>query len=400
MLIQLSVDNFRSFGSTETFSMVPDVKYKGHLVGNDSRYHLLPSAVFYGANASGKSNFLKAFSFMQSAVLNRSRVSLSTDPFLHDPFLLSKETEDASSSFEIVFVAKGVKYRYGFDADRTMVYSEWLFADSKGQEAKLFFRDVPSNTFYINPTKFKEGKNLKCLPNWLFLWKCNQENGPISKIIMEWFANINILDGMVPSFYTNYTKAKMNDPAYLSAYVEHVRRADLSIEQIQLDKKSGDRITTLHKKFGPDGQAVGERIFDLIQQESLGTQKFLFVLAPIIDTLENGRILLIDEFDASLHPLLSAELVKMFNDPSINTNNAQLVFTSHDTNLLGMDLFDYCQIWFAEKDASEQTHIKSLSSYLGVNKRKKIDEQYLRGVFGAIPNIVDFLDKGVACRKG
>jgi len=146
----------------------------------------------------------------------------------------------------------------------------------------------------------------------------------------------------------------------------------------------------MHNKFNSDGKQIGTTFFDLENQESLGTQKFLFVLSPIIDTLENGRILIIDEFDASLHPLISAELVKMFNDPQINKNNAQLIFTSHDTNLLGMDIFDYCQIWFAEKDNIEQTHIKSLSSYLGVNKRKKIDEQYLKGIFGAIPNIINF----------
>lgn len=392
MLIQFTVDNYRSIGNTEYFSMIPDTKYKRHLIGENTRFKLLPSAVFYGANASGKSNFLKAFAFMQDIVLNRCKVNLSSDFLWHDPFLLSDETESSSSSFEIIFVVNDVKYRYGFDADQKNVYSEWLFADSKGQEAKLFFRDAATNTFYVNPEKFKEGKNLKCLNNWLFLWKCNQEDGPISKEIINWFFNVNFLDGMHPSSYTNYTKWKMKNPAYRSLIEKNICRADLSIKQLELEfkKELGDRIKSMHNKFNSDGKQIGTTFFDLENQESLGTQKFLFVLSPIIDTLENGRILIIDEFDASLHPLISAELVKMFNDPQINKNNAQLIFTSHDTNLLGMDIFDYCQIWFAEKDNIEQTHIKSLSSYLGVNKRKKIDEQYLKGIFGAIPNIINF----------
>lgn len=394
MLVQFTVDNFRSFGSTEVFSMVPDTKYRGFRIGEEGRFKLLPSSVFYGANASGKSNFLRALSFMKGIVLNHCNVKQSTDFLWHDPFLLSEDTEGASSSFEVVFIVNGVKYRYGFDADRTTVYSEWLFADTKGQEARLFYRDVASDTFYVNPDKFKEGKNLKCLPNWLFLWKCDQENGEISKQILAWFNNLNRLDGMKPSDYVNYTKNQMLNQQNLAAIENIVRRADLSIENVKpdFDENKNLRIITVHKKLKANGEIAGTRPFDLDFQESEGTKKFFSISAPLLDTLVNGRILLIDELDASLHPLLSAELVSMFNDPNVNRNNAQLIFTSHDTNLLGMSIFENCQIWFAEKDSNQQTHINSLSNYLGVNKRKKVDEQYLQGVFGAIPNILSFVD--------
>lgn len=394
MLVQFTVDNFRSFGGTEVFSMVPDTKYKGFRIGGEGRFKLLPSSVFYGANASGKSNFLRALSFMKGIVLNHCNVKQSTDFLWHDPFLLSEDTEGASSSFEVVFIVNGVKYRYGFDADRTTVYSEWLFADTKGQEARLFYRDVASDTFYVNPDKFKEGKNLKCLPNWLFLWKCDQENGEISKQILAWFNNLNRLDGMNPSDYVSYTKNQMLNQQNLAAIENIVRRADLSIENVKpdFDENKNLRIITVHKKLKANGEIAGTRPFDLDFQESEGTKKFFSISAPLLDTLVNGRILLIDELDASLHPLLSAELVSMFNDPNVNRNNAQLIFTSHDTNLLGMSIFENCQIWFAEKDSNQQTHINSLSNYLGVNKRKKVDEQYLQGVFGAIPNILSFVD--------
>lgn len=395
MLIEFSVDNFRSFEGTETFSMVPDTKYRKHLIGKETRFKLLPSAVFYGANASGKSNFLKAFDFMRQIVLNRCNVHNSTDHLFYDPFLLSDDTENSSSSFQVIFVLNDVKYRYGFDADETTVYSEWLFEDIKGQEAKLFFRDKSTNTFYVNPDRFKEGKNLKCLDNWLFLWKCDLEAGPKSKAIMKWFYDVNLLDGMKSSRYTDFTKYKMENNDYRSLIENKIHKADLSIESFELEKDENGKIhiKSLHKKFNAAGEFIGNKHFDFEERESLGSQKFLFILSPIIDTLENGKILLIDEFDASLHPLICAELVKMFNNPELNKNNAQLIFTSHDTNLLNADIFDYCQIWFAEKDCVGRTHIKSLSSYFGVNKRKKIDEQYLKGIFGAIPNVDDFSEE-------
>ena len=388
MLVQFTVDNYRSIGGTASFSMMPDSKYKGHLVGND-RFKLLPSSVFFGANASGKSNFLKALWFMKSIVLNRCDVKQSTDLLWHDPFLLSQETENASSSFEVIFVFEGVKYRYGFDADRTTVYSEWLFADTKGQEAKLFYRDAEKDIFYINPDKFKEGKNLKCLPNWLFIWKCDQENGQTSKKILEWFNNLNSLDGMSPNNYTNYTKSRMQEERYRQAIENIVKRADLSIENVVYDNNEdpSHRIKTIHSILDKAGKVVGNRAFDLDFQESLGTRNFFSISAPILDSLQNGKILVIDELDASLHPLLSAELVRLFSNPLINKNNAQLIFATHDTNLLGLDLFEPCQIWFAEKDENKQTRICSLANYKGVNKRKKFDVQYLQGLFGAIPYI-------------
>lgn len=396
MLIQFTVDNFRSLGATETFSMVPDKKYTGTRIGSSGRFQLLPSVVFYGANASGKSNVLRALSFMKAIVLNRCKVNLSTDHLWHDPFLLSTETENASTSFEVIFALNDVKYRYGFDIDRTTVYSEWLFADTKGQEAKLFFRDVESDTFYVNSEKFKEGKGLKCLSNWLFLWKCNQEDGEISKQILSWFSNLNFIDGTTPNEYKDYTINQMRNPNIHAVVEKIIRGADLSIKNVQLrtDNESKIHIKTIHDKWNENGDVDGYQDFDMDFHESLGTKKFFSISAPILDTLANGRILLIDELDSSLHPLLSARLVKLFNDPHINVNNAQLVFTSHDTNLLAAGLFENCQIWFTEKDQYMRTHIQSLSSYLGVNKRKGVEEQYLQGVFGAIPNIQDFSIKG------
>ena len=152
MLLQFSVNNYKSIKDTITFSMATSSKDEGNSF-HVRKYELLKSAVIYGANASGKSNFLKAMSFMSSIVLNKSKVIQSTDKLPHIPFRLSTETQDSSSTFEIVCFINEVKYRYGFELDATTVYSEWLYADEKGKESKLFYREVEEE-HYVNINKF------------------------------------------------------------------------------------------------------------------------------------------------------------------------------------------------------------------------------------------------------
>jgi len=417
MLIQFTINNYRSIKDTLTFSMVSGRKNKGFCF-KERNLKLLPSAVLYGANASGKSNILMAFRFMRSMVLNSHKVVQSTDTLLHDPFLLSSETEDSSSSFEVVFLQKGVKYRYGFEADATTVYSEWLFADTNGKEAKLFSRDAKDDEFYVNQEKFKEGKGLKVLPNSLFIWKCDQEGGPVSKEILDWFKKVKYLDGMKSSKYLTYSFNKMYDADFRAEIVKLVKAADLGIQDINVEKKEVPAssliddlslpsklkeaimsstsplmeigIRTVHGKTDAEGRIFGTSEFDLQSKESKGTQKFFCLSAPFIETLKNGGVLVVDELDASLHPMLTMALASLFGQKNINTSNAQLIFATHDTNLLRMSLFDRSQIWFVEKDPIEGTHVASLSEYKDVRATADIGKMYIQGKFGAIPYVGDF----------
>lgn len=417
MLIQFTIDNYRSIKNTLTFSMVSGRKNK-EFCFEERNLRLLPSAVLYGANASGKSNILMAFRFMRSMVLNSHKVVQSTDTLLHDPFRLSSETEVASSSFEAVFLQKGVKYRYGFEADATTVYSEWLFADTNGKEAKLFFRDAKDDEFYVNPEKFKEGKGLKVLPNSLFIWKCDQEGGSVSREILDWFKKVKYLDGMKSSKYLTYTFNKMYDADFRAEIVKLVKSADLGIQDINVEKSevpasavidglplpdnvkeaiksSASPLTeigikTVHGKTDASGHVSGTSEFDLQSMESKGTQKFFCLSAPFLETLRNGGVLIVDELDASLHPMLTMALVSLFAQRSLNKNNAQLIFATHDTNLLRMSMFDRSQIWFVEKDLVEGTHVASLSEYKNVRATADIGKMYIQGKFGAVPYVGDF----------
>ncbi len=396
MLVQFEVNNFASIKDTVTFSLNAGKKDTHSFPVR--KYDLLQSVVLYGANASGKSNLLKAMNMMASLVLNKNKVSSSVDQLEHQPFLLNSETETASTSFEMVFIVDDIIYRYGFEYDSQTVYAEWLFADEKGTEAKLFYRDI-DDKFYVNPTKFKEGKGLedRTLENHLFLWKCDSENGKISKKIIRWFFQLTMIDGL-DNRGQNATN-KLEDTSFKKNILELVKVADLGILDIETKEEddifaifNGVKETiTIHKKFDKDNNPIGDVEFSLKKNESLGTRKFFAVSSPILDTLEHGKILIIDELDASLHPLLTMHLIKMFHNKELNKKNAQLIFATHDTNLLQDDLLCRDQVWFAEKDKYGATDIYSLLEYkVKTRKDSNKEKLYLQGRYGAIPYIGEF----------
>ncbi|MEA2029186.1 MAG: AAA family ATPase, partial [Campylobacterota bacterium] len=245
MLLEFSVNNFKSIKDTITFSMATSSKDSGNSFNiRNYNYELLNSAIFYGANASGKSNILKAMAFMRMLVLNKPKIFQSVDKLPHEPFKLNNETEDSSTTFEIVFFIDEIKYRYGFENDRDNVYSEWLYADEKGKEAKLFYRDSEEDD-YINPNKFKEGyvffdnsaKKIKVSQNQLFIWKCDQNDGEIAKSIFQWFIRLNLIDGMEYDSFINYTMKQMENDTFRQLMVALVKTADIGIEDIILSEE-------------------------------------------------------------------------------------------------------------------------------------------------------------------
>jgi len=423
MLVEFTVNNFKSIKDTVKFSMLTSSKDEGNCF-EKRKYNLLKSAILYGANASGKSNFLRAMAFMSKLVLNKYKIIQSTDKLPHEPFRLSTETEDSSSSFEIVFFIDDIKYRYGFEIDNELVYSEWLYADEKGKEAKLFYRDVEEKE-YVNPNKFVEGyklfdkkdEKINVSPNQLFIWKCdNEKDGVISKSILNWFNQFNMIDGMDHTGYINFTMKKMENEEFKDKIIELVKTADIGIDDIQVEeedvplevieklqlpeflkdemiKEGGVKsitLNTLHQKFDSNDNVVDNVIFELEKEESKGTRKFFAMSAPILDTLKNGKVLIIDELDASLHPILTQHLIKLFHDENVNKNNAQLIFATHDTNLLKKTIFRRDQIWLSEKDKYGSTDLYSLAQFKNVRKNEDFEKQYIHGKYGAIPYLGKF----------
>ena len=436
MLIEFSVNNFLSFNEAVTLSMVAANPVKEHREDNvflANRYHLLKSAVIYGANASGKSNLLKAMRFMKWFVLNSSKESQADEPINVTPFKLNPATKNKPSLFEIVFLNNGAKYRYGFQVDKNRITAEWLFRANKVKEFPLFLRqDDGIEVMRI----FKEGKGLeiKTRDNALFLSVCAQFNGEISIQLMRWFrTNFNHISGITDREYAGFTVDMLMKNRYREKIVDFLKIADVGIDDVKIvkikessyfrefkklfekltdeeqkkfleksppeepeisKKLESSELITKHTIYDSKKKAAGVEYFDFDKEESEGTKKYLRLAGPIIDTLLRGAILIVDELDARLHPSLTRAIVKLFNSKETNANNAQLIFATHDTNILSSEMFRRDQIWFTEKKNDQSTDLYSLVEFKLANGKVRndasLEKNYLRGRYGAIPVLGNF----------
>ncbi len=417
MLIEFRVGNYRSFKEIATFSMVAAniVSKDKSLDENnvftvDDDLTLLKTAAIYGANASGKSNLAKALGFMRWFIINSSKDTQTSEQIEVERFKLSDSTDSEPSFFEIVFFMNQKKYRYGFEANRNEVVSEWLFYVPKLRETKLFERKADS--FTIAKIYKADGIQQKTRSNALFLSVSAQFNVGIAESILTFFGkNINLISGLDDEGYRGYTIKCLQDNKNRDSILNFLKKLSLGFDEIQLEEhafnveslpreipdeikrfilKNSDggkatSVQTLHKKFNEEGVFISSELFD-INDESEGTQKIFSLAGPFLDTLKNGKVLIIDEFDARLHPKLSLAIVEMFNSRDGNPNNAQLVFMTHDTNLLSNKLFRRDQVWFTEKNRYGSTSVYSLVEYK-VRNDASFESDYIKGKYGAIPYI-------------
>lgn len=428
MLIEFSVGNYRSFKEKVTFSMVAaNITAKDKQLDENNVYRvnksleLVKSAAIYGANASGKSNLAKAIGFMKWFMVNSSKETQSTDEINVERFRLNKETEEKPSFFEIAFLLNGKKYRYGFETTTERIVSEWLFYVPKSRETKLFERE--GQKVYL-PNKSYGGEEIEQLTkltreNALFLSVCAQFNVDIAETILNWLTtNLKILSASDNNGYLGYTLNCFKEKKNQDEIIQLVKKLDLSIHDIEVEEISDDllpeslleiikkfnngkekttaksvkttvtSVRTKHKKFDEQGNYISDEIFNLGSEESEGTQKLFALAGPLFDVLKKGKILIVDELDARLHPLISRAIVEMFNSNKTNSNNAQLIFMTHDTNLLNNKLFRRDQIWFTEKNRVGATCLYSLVEYK-IRNDASFESDYIRGKYGAIPYIGD-----------
>lgn len=376
----------------------------------DDDLTLLKSAAIYGANASGKSNLAKALNFMKWFMINSSKETQSTEEINVERFRLSAETENKPSFFEIVFLLQGQKYRYGFEATPNEVVSEWLFYVPKLRETKLFEREY--NKITTSKTYKAEGIPQKTRHNALFLSVSAQFNVTIAEKILHWLTqNLKIISGLDDRGYFAYTVQCILENESKEDILKLIRNLDLGITNISVEqidvaidnlpneipdelkklivKSTGAKFTsvnTIHEKFDSDGNHISVERFDLEEQESEGTKKVFALAGPLVDILNNGKVMVLDELDARLHPLISLAIVKLFNSSETNPNNAQLIFMTHDTNLLTNKLFRRDQIWFTEKNRYGATDLYSLAEYK-VRNDASFESDYIKGRYGAIPYI-------------
>ncbi|WP_461246562.1 AAA family ATPase [Treponema sp. R6D11] len=416
MIVEFTVENYRSFKEKRTFSLI-STKDKELSESNtfkvNKNLHLLKSAVLYGANASGKSNFFEALVFFLRFSVLSGPHNQTEDPIDTEPFTLSKQTESAPSSFEIVFIIKDesneTRYRYGFSVNNEHVETEYLFAIYNVREVSLFSRNLQD----INCTPyFKEGTRGKASVrnNSSFLSVCAQNNGEIASQIVKYFRNMCVLFGayIFPIFLNKNNKRYENKKKIL----DFLKYADIQITNFKTEDVpafsgiNDPDILALYKKKYPNEQGqkllfahtiynneepIGEKYFDA-DMESAGTLKLFSYSDAVLDALDNGTPLFIDEFDTMLHPLIIEGIVKLFNSPVTNQKNAQLIISCHAVNIMTNKLFRRDQIWFCEKDQYGATDLYSLVEYKEpVRKDASYNKNYLHGKYGAIPYIDEIL---------
>ncbi len=425
MLIEFNVENFLSFKDLTTFSMVAAKSFKEHKdshtieIGNNLT--LLKSAVIYGNNASGKSNFLEAMAFMRASVLNSFRDALignNERKFPLEKYALSSKSEKETSFFEISFIQNNIKYRYGFELDYDKVVAEWLY-HTTSKEVYLFKRDLQK--IEINKSAFKEalGKEDDVRENVLFLsFLAYHQKSEISNNVVSWLRNFNFITGIHDRLHKRYTIDKLkSDKGFfnwvlhfikyleisnLSTTEEDVNDVDLqtlrekekdeeiinlltSMQKIQSKQSKRDQLITYHRKYDENNVLIDTVPFNFDQQESEGTKKLLYLLGPWYDTLQNGKVLIIDELDSRLHSHLTLRLIDFFHH--FNRSAAQLICAVHDISLLNKETYRRDQIWFVEKNQFGASELFSLADFKTEKVRNKsaFDKNYLEGKYGAIP---------------
>ena len=417
MLLSFTVGNFRSFKGSKTFSMkAASIQEHKDFVRESNNTKLLPVAAVYGANSSGKSNLLSALKTMKNTLLSSVKTN-PTEKLKTDTFKLDEEYPQKPTLFDVVFSTNGTTYRYGFEYTETSITGEWLYTLNNDREKNLFIR----NSEGIGVTKdFPEGKDKEeaTAENRLFLSLVAQLNGKTALAVMKWFEDLRIISGVYDSSFKDYSfKYLFADNPQSQLAQTFVNSMDLGFTSLRKDEskeKEYDlsntnnknildrvfekymlnwpalKIQTGHKVLLEDGSFT-EAFFPNDEMESEGTKKIINMSGPIADTLLNGGIIVIDELDAKLHPLLTKKIIGIFNSPKTNLYNAQLIFATHDTNLLSNKIFRRDQIWFAEKNREdESTDIYPLSEIKEQNGDKIrndriYEKDYINGKYGAIP---------------
>jgi AAA15 family ATPase/GTPase len=422
MLLQFSIRNFRTFKDKATLSLIAS-NYDRETRETDNVFEskgfnsrLLKSAVIYGANASGKSRLIEAFAFMRHFVINSSKETQKGESIDVEPFLLSPETENEPSEFEIIFLFNDELFRYGFEVTKQVIVSEWLYHKQKTKEVELFFRD--GNQFDVHERNFSKGSAIAkqglVRDNALFVSVAAQFNERTAISVIDWFRRLKLLSGLDEIGYQGLTLGRTEIPAHKIKILELLKAADFGIQDIKLRKldieklpsgmpkevkdeilrevKKGNAefvadVLMTHKKYDFNKQVVQNVSFPLNDDESSGTRKFFALSGPILDAIENGFTLVVDELDSKLHPNLVCKIVSLFNSNQFNPKNAQLIFNIHDTNLLSSGLFRRDQIWFTSKDKYGEAMLYSLADFKSdeVRKNESFENDYIRGKYGAVP---------------
>jgi AAA15 family ATPase/GTPase len=409
MILDFSIGNYRSFNKIQTldFRATPLVSEDKTVDRNNIKESagsgILKTIGLYGPNGSGKSNLVKGLRIFQLLV-ERSLESEAIMDFAADPFKLTSEQSEDAGFFQMQLLVEQKKYRYGFTLDSNgFVLQEWLFGPAEKNETWYFKRTRA--TVESNREWFEEGYNLpldNMRINTLFLTFVSAYNGPIAQAIRSFIVKKISLEKPVPdSSYREFNRyGRWISTAILKELTNELvkegkaelvlnwlKRAGLVYTGINIDEygEGLERVLLEKAIFDKDGKSTGFTELDLDDHESAGTRKFYYNIGMLHQKFLEGGVLISDEIDNNFHPSLLQQFVRFFNDPTVNIAAAQLLFTSHDTNLMQPEILRRDQIYFTEKSVTDETILYSLADLKGIRNNADFARQYLAGFYGALP---------------
>lgn len=417
MLVSFTVQNFGSIYEPVTIDLVRNRKsQKVSQIANGESF--LPVFGIYGANASGKSTLLRAFHFLYRFVVGSAGIRNKGDKIWgYEPFAFADEASSEPSSFVVEFLADTVLYEYALAFNADHIVYEHLYSWPKGRKTIVFEREGQEFTFSGAESE-KQQRPLaeRTLDNRPYLYTSNEWNLSLTEAAFMWFRNVPIFD-LSGKGWRGPAFNDLGNPEKKDKILQELKYADFGIADIIKEPEGENgRIKIPLEKLNPElrmamgipdnmtgkGSVIlanadpkkvqtihcvnGKTVQLGLEKESDGTNKYLSLMSGILFALEEGKVLMIDEFESSLHPLLVRHIVELFQDPKRNTAKGQLIFISHSTTLLDLNLLDRCQIGFMEKDSdSGATELYTLEDIKGVRNNENIAKGYLQGRYGAVP---------------
>jgi len=421
MLLEFRLRNYRSFAGETSLSLVASAD-KSLLETNTAPTGIrtigrsVRSAVIYGANASGKSNLLHAM-LMIGAIVRESFALKPEQHYAIQPFRLSDATTKEPTLFEATVIIEGVRYQYGFELTPQRIVGEWLLAYRSAKPQRWIDRrydaDKNEETYEFSDflTGHKRDWQAQTRPNALFLSTAVQLNSEQLKPLHQWLTDSLIVlpDGAMIDFA--YSTNMVQTPEGMKAVRSMLGAADIAISSISAVRQKSvmsqfrvDLATGRAETISQPGEMMVPRFRHqgaetsadfAYEEESQGTQKLFSLAGPLLDIIRNGKTLVIDELDRSLHPLLVRQIVRTFQDPELNRAGAQIIFSTHDTTLLDNELLRRDQIWLAEKQADQSSELIPLSDF-SPRKGEALEKGYLSGRYGGVPILRDHLLTGSA----
>lgn len=413
MLIEFSFENFRSFREENTLYMeaTSDSEHENCLIDFRGEKHL-PVAAIYGANGSGKTTVNQAMAFAINLICSSGTSQVDSEIPV-TPFLLDEDSRNNPSKFEFIFTTGEKKYRYGFSVNRYEVLEEYLFEYKSSKPSKIFERE-PGNRFSFTSILRPKLEPMvdRTSKSRLFLATASAWDSPYTKEAYIWFLNqIHICNpNMSYSSLYQYLDSRSRGTENKDKLLHLMKNSDLQICDFVFESKPGnfnaltylsgsevssvvresDSMNSMEHSLLTYHKTKDGTVYPFpLKFESSGTKFFLKISPFILEALETGGTLVIDELDASLHPELVSYIIDLFQNKWTNKHQAQLIFNSQDTTQLDLDKFRRDQIYFAQKsDRTGESSLFSLDEF-SVRKTEDIEKAYRLGRYGAIPMIRD-----------